>query len=194
MMLRGICKLSVISILVALASGCSYVPRVDQQDYCYADYAFEAEVKSPKEQEDNSGYYKYEIYIHTVFKGEIKEKLATDTIYGDGPFHSCGPQILNVGTTYLIYAKERDGKVKVVTYKAIDDVSDDDIERMTTKYDCSCQIKFNYDKIRGIPNAPELPKATENECNVPDEWCSRNAFCQRNDEGRCTWGELGSCN
>ncbi|XP_061193735.1 uncharacterized protein LOC133201965 [Saccostrea echinata] len=185
-------RLVVISLVVTLACGCTYIPTVDQQDYCYADYAFEAEVKSPKEL--TLGYYKYEMYIHTVYKGDIKEKLATDTIYGEGPFFSCGPQILNVGTTYLIYAKERDGRVKIANYKEMDSVSDDDIVRMTTKYDCSCKIKFNYAEFRGVPNAPKLPKANENECNVPDEWCYKSGFCQRNDEGRCTWGELGSCN
>ncbi|XP_048754696.1 uncharacterized protein LOC125665841 [Ostrea edulis] len=186
------CRLVVVSLLVAVTIGCTWIPRVDQQNYCYADYAFEAEVKSPK---NLMGlYYKYEIYIHTVFKGDIKEKLATDTIYGDGPYHSCGRQILKPDTTYLIYAKERDDKVKIVSYKKIDMVSDDDKMRMTTKYDCSCKIKFNYDKIRGVPNAPKLPAATENECNVPDDWCSKNAYCKRNDEGQCTWGELGSCN
>ena len=55
------------------------------------------------------------------------------------------------------------------------------------------QIKFNYDKWFGVALAPELPPATEDECNVPDEWCSRNAYCQRNSEGQCTWGEMGSC-
>ncbi|XP_062570147.1 uncharacterized protein LOC134232217 [Saccostrea cucullata] len=163
----------------------------DQQDYCYADFAFEAEVKS---KDYTVGYYKYEIYIHTVYKGDIKEKLATDTIYGEGPFFSCGPQILNVSTTYLIYAKERDGKVKIENYKPMDGVSDDDIKRMTTKYDCSCKIRFSDAQLIGAPDGLILPEANENECNVPNKWCYRNGFCQRNDEGRCTWGELGSCN
>lgn len=35
----------------------------------------------------------------------MKEKLATDTIFGDGPFHSCGPDVLDEGETYLIYGK-----------------------------------------------------------------------------------------
>ncbi|XP_034310386.2 uncharacterized protein [Magallana gigas] len=180
--------------LVALALSCSWIPKIDQEDYCYADYAFEAEVKASKGLVDNR-FYEYEIYIHTVYKGDVKEKLATDTIFGEGPSNSCGPDVLDEGETYLIYAKETDGKIKLTSYRKISDVSDDDIVRMTTKYDCSCEVKFNYDKIyRPEGSFPDLPAASENECNVPEKWCSRNSYCQRNDEGQCTWGELGDCN
>nr|XP_022303188.1 uncharacterized protein LOC111110845 isoform X1 [Crassostrea virginica] len=185
-------QVAVLLSLVAAALGCTYIPKLDQEDYCFADYAFEAEVKESRGL-TNGIDYEYEIYIHTVYKGDIKEKLATDTVFGDGPMMSCGPQVLKVGITYVIYATERDGRVNLLSYRERDQMNDDDIKRMTQKYDCSCTIKFNYDKLFGVALAPELPPATEDECNVPDEWCSRNAYCQRNDEGQCTWGELGSC-
>lgn len=38
-------------------------------------------------------------------QGDVKEKLATDTIIGEGPSNSCGPDVLDEGETYLIYGK-----------------------------------------------------------------------------------------
>lgn len=46
--------------------------------------------------------------------------------------------------------KEIDGKIKLIFYRKISDVSDDDIVRMMMKYDCSCEVSNELNFIKCI--------------------------------------------
>ncbi|XP_048761128.2 uncharacterized protein LOC125670169 [Ostrea edulis] len=193
-MMTWLVEILTIAAIVSVTLGCTPLPRVDQSDFCYAKYAFEAEVTDVK-QADKDSAYEYTINIKTEYK---KDKAAGiyHTVFGDGPMHSCGPQILNNGTSYMIYAgdnyNEIEGGLRIDGYKPMDNVNDVDIERMTTKYDCNCTIKFDYDAYFGY-DASGLPPPTNNECNAPVYACSRSSYCKRNAEGVCTWGNHGEC-
>ncbi|XP_048754658.2 uncharacterized protein LOC130046292 [Ostrea edulis] len=178
---------------ISLAHGCSWIPKVDQQDYCYATYVFEAEVKETPTLEYS--YYKHDIAVKKAYKfdGNKEDVLAFRTLYGDGPGYSCGEEILTKGKSYLIYANKSDGKLHISQYRSMENVNNADIERMTTKYDCNCTIVFNYSKLLGNGPGIELPPPTMNECNVPTKYCSRGAYCKRNSDGQCAWGTLGDC-
>ncbi|XP_062570157.1 uncharacterized protein LOC134232220 isoform X2 [Saccostrea cucullata] len=185
-------KVFVIGVIVSVALGCSWIPEVDQEDFCFAKYAFKAKVKSV-EQVDEYADYTYTIDILEDYKNTNKAVGNFDTITGDGPMMSCGPQKLNIGEDYLIYAGVRDNeKFYIVEYRSMDYVRPSDVERMRTKYDCDCKIKWNYDKILSGASV-ELPPPSRDECNVPDNYCINSSFCRRNEAGVCTWGNLGEC-
>ncbi|XP_062570161.1 uncharacterized protein LOC134232223 [Saccostrea cucullata] len=180
----------VIGVIVSVAFSCSWIPKVDQEDFCFAKYAFKATVKSV-EQVDENADYTYTIDILEDYKETNKAVGNFDTVTGHGPMMSCGPQNLTIGEDYLIYAGVGDnGELYIAEYRSMDYVKPSDIERMRTKYDCGCKIKWNYDKILSGASV-ELPPPTQDECNVSDINCS--AFCRRNETGFCTWGNLGEC-
>ncbi|XP_061193955.1 uncharacterized protein LOC133202194 [Saccostrea echinata] len=185
-------KIFATGLIFSVAFGCSWIPKVDQEDFCFAKYAFKASVKSV-EQVDKYADYTYTIDIEEDYKNANKAKGNFDTITGDGPMMSCGPQKLKIGKSYLIYAGVRDNEgLYIVEYKGMDSVKASDIERMKTKYDCDCKIKFDYDKFMSRTSAG-LPPPTKDECNVTENYCQRSAYCQRNQAGVCTWGNLGDC-
>ncbi|XP_062618297.1 uncharacterized protein LOC134279894 [Saccostrea cucullata] len=185
-------KVSVIGVIVSVAIGCSWVPEVDQENFCFAKYAFKATVKSV-EQVDENADYTYTIDILEDYKNTNKAVGHFDTIIGEGPSWSCGPQKLNIGEAYLIYAGVRDnGELNIVEYRSMDNVKPGDIERMRTKYDCSCEIKWNYPKILSGMSL-ELPPPSQDECNVPDNYCRNTDFCRRNETGFCEWGKQEEC-
>ena len=48
--------------------------------------------------------------------------------------------VLNLCLWFWLPATERDGRVNLVSYREQDQINDDDIKRMTQKYDCSCTV------------------------------------------------------
>ncbi|XP_056019569.1 uncharacterized protein LOC125669116 [Ostrea edulis] len=180
-------RVAVTTLAVSVALGCTPIDKVDQGDFCFANYAFEANITSVKQADEYSNY-EYTIDI----KKDYKKNKAIDTIQiisGFGPSHSCGPQILDIGTSYLIYAKD----LRIITYKSMANVVGTDIERITTKYDCTCTIKFDFDKYIQMQTI-SLPPTTTDECNAPLDYCRRSGYCKRDQGGGCTWGNLGVCN
>ncbi|XP_052683492.1 uncharacterized protein LOC128163860 [Crassostrea angulata] len=173
----------------SLCFGCTPLPRVDQEDYCYADTAFVAEITKR-----NIGdvEIEYEFTVQTMYKGDPGSR----TLVGFGEMNSCGPQKLEPNKEYLIYAKANDfdsNTLQIVAYKNMDDVKNKDIERMEKFYDCSCKINHDYDAFINMPSS-RLPEPASNECNAPSDFCPNSGFCKKSIEGQCTWGNLGDCN
>ncbi|XP_062570156.1 uncharacterized protein LOC134232220 isoform X1 [Saccostrea cucullata] len=186
-------KVFVIGVIVSVALGCSWIPEVDQEDFCFAKYAFKAKVKSV-EQVDEYADYTYTIDILEDYKNTNKAVGNIDTITGNGPGRTCGPQKLKIGEAYLIYAYVRryNKKLYILKYRSMDYVKPSDIERMRTKYDCSCKIEWYYSNLSSRASL-EHPPPTRDECNVSGIYCRNSAFCRRNETGVCTWGNLGEC-
>ncbi|XP_048754657.1 uncharacterized protein LOC125665812 [Ostrea edulis] len=190
LIVRMICTYVLALGLIALTQGCTWLPKVDQQEYCYAAYVFEAEVNE-KHTLDGSFGYRHGIAVKKAYKfdGNKEDVLAFKTLYGNGPRNSCGAQILTEGKSYLIYAyRGYLGKLRINRYRPMENVKDSDKERMTTKYDCNCKITFPF---RG-PRIDLLPP-TMDECKVPGKYCPLGSYCKRNSDGRCTWGTFGDC-
>ncbi|XP_062570158.1 uncharacterized protein LOC134232221 [Saccostrea cucullata] len=183
----------VIGVIVSVALGCWPVPKVDQEEFCSAKYAFKATVTSV-EQVDKYSDYTYTIDILEDYKNTNKAVGNVDTIIGDGPMNSCGAQKLNIGEAYLIYAYVRryNGKLYIAKYTSMDYVKPSDIERIRTKYDCDCKIKWYYSNILSRASLG-LPPPTRDECNVPGKYCRNSAYCRKDETGVCTWGNLGEC-
>nr|XP_022304161.1 uncharacterized protein LOC111111461 [Crassostrea virginica] len=176
-------------LFLVLCDSCSWIPSVDQQDFCSARYVFEADVIKGIALGDDEGY-EYQIDVKDVFKNDSQEDVKSfKTIFGDGKWHSCGPQILLENTTYLIHANTYEGKLQIITfaYKQMQDVDNDDIRRMRELYDCSCEIRFNTGDIELEPSSPA------DECSVPADYCKRSFYCKRNSENVCESGNLGQC-
>lgn len=181
-------KYASLFLLVSVCFGCTPLPRSEQSDFCYSDFAFEAEIKSSNIGEIS---IKYGFVVNTVYKGAAEN--IPSPLVGQGTLNSCGPQMLDLNTKYLIFAKNSDaGNIEIVDYKRMVDVKNTDIERMTTKYDCSCTINIDYGTFFGAPRS-SLPEPQPTECNTPDGFCSRSGYCQKNSDGVCTWGDHGDC-
>eukprot|EP00105_Crassostrea_gigas_P007651 XP_011421967.1 PREDICTED: uncharacterized protein LOC105324553 [Crassostrea gigas] len=174
----------------SLSPVCWRIPRVDQQDYCYADIAFTVERKEGK---INMTAAEYDYDIKTMYKGNPKGRK----LIGRGVADFCGTEVLDPNTIYLIYAKTDDEGdfLRIVSYKEITDVTYEDIERMKKYYDCSCKISINNFVLPGAPRRPSsgLSDPPLNGCEVPFNYCRRSAYC-KNIEGKCTWGNHGECN
>lgn len=56
----------------------------------------------------------------------------------------------------------------------------------------SFQININYAAFHGAQSQP-LPEPSKDECNAPEDFCSRSGYCQKNSDGVCTWGAKGDC-
>ena len=48
--------------------------------------------------------------------------------------------VLNLCLWFWLPVTERDGRVNLLSYRERDQMNDDDIKRMTQKYDCSCKV------------------------------------------------------
>nr|XP_034309599.1 uncharacterized protein LOC105324553 [Crassostrea gigas] len=177
---------------VSLCLGCWLMPTIDQIDYCFADIAFTVERKEGK---INMTAVEYDYDIKTMYKGNPKGRK----LIGRGVASSCGPEVLDLNTIYLIYAKTDDEGdfLSIVSYKKMANVTYEDIERMENYYDCSCEISFNnFAPVIGPPGWPSSglsdPVKEMKECKVPFNYCRRSGYC-KNIEGKCTWGNHGEC-
>uniref|UniRef100_K1QVN5 Uncharacterized protein n=1 Tax=Magallana gigas TaxID=29159 RepID=K1QVN5_MAGGI len=153
----------------------------------YVIFAFEAEITS-KDTGIISINYGFDVV--TVYKGAAEN--IPSTLLGHGTLFSCGPQMLDLNTKYLIFATINGENIQILTYRKMADVKPSDIERITTNYDCNCTININYAAFHGA-QSPPLPEPSKNECNAPEDFCSRSGYCQKNSDGVCTWGDKGDC-
>ncbi|XP_078321731.1 uncharacterized protein LOC111115589 isoform X3 [Crassostrea virginica] len=177
-------KFATLLVTVSVCLGCWPVPKVDQTDYCFADIAYEATIKRGNVDEFGS---EYEVDIRKVYKGNAAN--IPTTLQGFGTMNSCGPQKLDEGATYLIYASMAAGESpRIVKYTGIAYVTDTDRQRMAA-YDCSCEIKFSsfFDPL-------SLPvPTTRDQCNAPYNYCQRSGYCKRSSVGACFWANIGEC-
>lgn len=173
----------------SLSPVCWRIPRVDQQDYCYADIAFTVEIKHGNITMDKA---EYDYDIKTMYKGNPKRRK----LIGRGKSNSCGPEVLNRSAIYLIYAKTDDEGdfLRILLHQEMTDVTNKDIERMENFYDCSCKITFHPFAPVGPPGWPSsgLSDPPLNECKAPSDYCRRSGYC-KNIDGKCTWGNHGDC-
>lgn len=162
-------RLAALVGVASLCFGCWPIPRVDQEDYCFADHAFTAEITKRNIGEDK---IEYEYTVQKVYKGDT----VSMTLVGHGNMNSCGPQTLDLNTKYLIYAKTDvdSNTLQIVAYKNIVDVKNSDIERMEKFYDCSCTINYDYEAFENRPSNG-LPEPSSNECNAPTNFCQRSS-------------------
>mmetsp|Transcript_27007 Transcript_27007/g.43496 ORF Transcript_27007/g.43496 Transcript_27007/m.43496 type:complete len:130 (+) Transcript_27007:23-412(+) len=124
-------KLAAILVSVSVCLGCTYIPRDDQEDYCYSDLAYEATIKSRNIGEITADY---ELEISRVYKGTADD-MPTE-LQGIGTLNSCGPTELDVGAKYLIYASTAySDRPYIVKYTAIADVTDSDRTKIEG-YEC----------------------------------------------------------
>ncbi|XP_052681490.1 uncharacterized protein LOC128162369 [Crassostrea angulata] len=180
--------------IVGLCDACSWIPKVEQQDFCSAHYVFEAEILERKSEDEMIGYV-YDIRVKGVFRNKDNQVdvKGFKTIQGEGRGSSCGPQLLDVYSSYILYVDDIEGELRIFKYEKMMFVEKPDIIRMTRMYDCSCEIRMNnYPSFSGISSFESFPP-TANQCDVPSAYCIRSFFCKRNSEGMCTSGNLGPC-
>lgn len=172
----------------SLCLGCLLFPSFDQEDYCLSDSAFTAEIT-----ERNIGltYIEYEYTVEKMYKGDTVNM----TLLGDGIDMSCGPQLLQRNTKYLIYAYSGEdlNTLRILSYNNMADIKSSDIERMENFYDCRCEIIHDYNAIFDHRTYSELPEPASNQCNSPIDFCGRSGYCRMGIEGQCTWGHHGDC-
>ncbi|XP_062596395.1 uncharacterized protein LOC134257809 [Saccostrea cucullata] len=160
-----------------------------QELYCSSSYVFQVQAEGIDNQGDDLFERHYRVSVIDSYKGRI----GTDyegTITGNGYFMSCGPQILEKGSKYLIYAYNFDGGIRIREFYKMADIKKTDID-LFRKYDCFCQIvtKKNGVIMRHLRNA--------NTCSSPipsGTKCSyRKSYCSRNKQGTCQWALLNPC-
>nr|XP_034309830.1 uncharacterized protein LOC105342749 [Crassostrea gigas] len=175
-------------VFVTACFGCDPSPKVQQDDFCYANFVFEAKITSRNIGELN---IEYGFDVQAIYKGTADN--IPSTLVGDGYFMSCGPQELKVNTFYLIFAKHQSGGAfQIVDYYNMANVKNTDIERITTKYDCDCIINIDDSLYGYVSGAPKI-KPSKEACITPANFCPRSGFCRKNVEGACTWGNHGEC-
>lgn len=178
-------------MLFSVCLGCFRGPYIEQQDYCLADFAFEAKITSLYAGQHQD---EYGIDVKTVYKGV--PEIISPTL--DGFYRTCGREGMDLYTDYLIYASTQPHpnypNLRLVLFREASDVTKEDIERMTEKYDCGCKINFDERSYTNQNTTTWPPlEPTADACNAPRFYCRRSAFCQKNSEGNCTWGDLGAC-
>nr|XP_022310085.1 uncharacterized protein LOC111115587 [Crassostrea virginica] len=192
--MTAVSRLILVCLGVTLCESCSWVPKVEQEDFCSAQYVFEADILERVFLSEYQGY-SYNIRVKEIFKTNTRPETVRGmaTIIGDGPANSCGPQILEENTAYLVYAYTDDGNLRLSEYRKMQFVNKQDITRMTRLYDCSCEIRLNLIKMLTNTENASLSPPTSNQCNIPDNYCSRSFYCKRNPAGICKMGYLGQC-
>nr|XP_034334989.1 uncharacterized protein LOC105345664 [Crassostrea gigas] len=185
-------KHTALFLFFSVCLGCFPGPYIEQQDYCRSEFAFEANITSivAGDHED-----KYGIEVEIVYKGVLENISSTL----DGFSRTCGKEGMELYTSYLIYAMTVPHpdypNLSLVFFRKVSDITTEDIKRMTEKYDCGCKINFNewsYFPQQDTTSRPLL-EPTADACIAPRFYCRRSAFCQKNSEGICTWGDLGVC-
>nr|XP_011431031.2 uncharacterized protein LOC105330815 [Crassostrea gigas] len=180
--------------IVIPSETCIWIPTVEQQDFCSAQYVFGADILNRSSENEMFGFV-YNIRVADVYRyNGIKDIVkGFKTIYGEGRANSCGPQLLDVNSSYILYATEREGELQIDDYRQMQYVEKDDIDRMSQMYDCSCEVRFNYIAVQTNNADFQLNPPTTDQCNVPSDYCRRSFYCKRNPTGSCVVGNHGNC-
>ncbi|XP_048737690.2 uncharacterized protein LOC125652503 [Ostrea edulis] len=181
----------ILMLLFQIEETISCQPRVfhRQQLFCHSDYIFQVQAEGVTNKGDDLFERLYRVSVIDSYKGSIGTEF-DGAIVGNGYFMSCGPQILEKGSKYLIYAYKFHGDVRIREYYNMMNVTKTDIE-LFRKYDCFCKIITDKDGVilrkLGQTNSCSSPIPSTSGCSY------RRGYCQRDPQGACQWAVLNPC-
>ncbi|XP_061164899.1 uncharacterized protein LOC133173839 [Saccostrea echinata] len=194
-MIKPLLKMILLNVILMLCFQIKEIfscqPRVShrQQLYCSSNYVFQVQAEGVDNKGDDLFERNYRVSVIDSYKGRIGTDF-NGTITGNGYFMSCGPQILDKGFKYLIYAYNLHGSIRIREFYNMTDIKKTDID-LFRKYDCFCQIvtKKNGVILRNLRQG--------NTCSSPipsGTTCSyRKSYCRRNKQGACEWALHSQC-
>ncbi|VDH93808.1 Hypothetical predicted protein [Mytilus galloprovincialis] len=154
-----------------------------QEIVCQSKLVIEATIESFLE---NDYYKKYQISVTKIYKGKGEYDTLTDktTLETPNSYLVCGALGLKVGSSYILTASIRNGKMTIITCDLKVEVSkatNTMLEGLAGKYEenCDCQPPNDFDE------QIVLWRTNKQHCGYPHCRINRDAVCARDKNYQC---------